>query len=104
MPRAVRSGLSATLSNRFIGPFQYRRQPASPALLGRVRQTPPIADQHDADSERYRWRLARRTAGIAQAHELHQHISSARAIGRQLGVNHGTVRQWLKLTPPDAAT
>jgi hypothetical protein len=42
--------------------------------------------------------------GIAQAHALHQHISSARAIGRQLGVNHGTVRQWLKLTPPDAAT
>jgi len=35
---------------------------------------------------------------------LHQHIASARAIGRQLGVNHGTVREWLKLTPPDPAT
>jgi hypothetical protein len=35
---------------------------------------------------------------------LHQHVSSARAIGRQLGVNHGTVRQWLKLTPPGPAT
>jgi hypothetical protein len=79
--------------------------PASrPTLLGSLRRTPPAADQHDADSERYRWRLARRTLGIAQAHALHQHISSARAIGRQLGVNHGTVRQWLKLTPPDAAT
>jgi len=79
--------------------------PASkPTLLGRLRDTPPADDQHDPDSERYRWRLARRTLGIAQAHALHQHISSARAIGRQLGVNHGTVRQWLKLTPPDAAT
>jgi hypothetical protein len=79
--------------------------PASlPSLLGRFRQTPPEADQHDADSERYRWCLARRTAGIAQAHALHQHISSARAIGRQLGVNHGAIRQWLKLTPPDPAS
>jgi hypothetical protein len=34
---------------------------------------------------------------------LHQQISSARAIGRQLGINHGTVRKWLKLTPPDPA-
>jgi len=79
--------------------------PASmPSLLGRFRQTPPTADQHDADAERYRWRLARRTVGIAQAHALHQHIPSARAIGRQLGVNHGTVREWLKLAPPDPAT
>jgi Transposase len=78
--------------------------PASgPSLLGRLRETPPTADQHDPDSERYRWRLARRKLGIAQAHALHQHLPSARAIGRQLGVNHGTVRQWLKLTPPDAA-
>jgi hypothetical protein len=78
--------------------------PASlPSLLGRFRQTPPTADQHDPASERYRWRLARRTAGIAQAHALHQHIPSARAIDRQLGVNHGTVRKWLKLTPPDPA-
>jgi hypothetical protein len=74
---------------------------SSPSLLGRFRETPPTADQHDADSERYRWRLARRTAGIAQAHALHQTIASARAIGRQLGVNHGTIRKWLKLTPPD---
>ncbi len=74
-----------------------------PSLLGRFRDTPPSAEQLDADSERYRWRLARRTAGIAQAHALHQHISSARAIGRQLGVNHGTIRKWLKLTPPDPA-
>jgi hypothetical protein len=72
-------------------------------LLGTLRRTPPTADQHDADAERYRWRLARRTVGIAQAHALHHHIASARAIGRQLGVNHGTVRQWLKLTPPDPA-
>jgi hypothetical protein len=79
--------------------------PASrPTLLGTLRRTPPAPDQHDADSERYRWRLARRTLGIAQVHALRQHISSARAIGRQLGVNHGTVRQWLKLPPPDAAT
>ena len=79
--------------------------PASkPTLLGRLRDTPPAADQHDPDSERYRWRLARRTLGIAQVHELHKHIASARAIGRQLGINHGTVRQWLKLTPPDPAT
>jgi hypothetical protein len=78
--------------------------PASlPSLLGRFRQTPPTADPHDADSERYRWRLARRTAGIAQAHALRQHISSARAIARQLEVNHGTVREWLRLTPPDPA-
>jgi hypothetical protein len=79
--------------------------PASrPTLLGTLRRTPPGPDQHDADSERYRWRLARRTLGIAQVHALHQHIWSARAIGRQLGVNHGTVRQWLKLPLPDAAT
>jgi hypothetical protein len=79
--------------------------PASaPTLLGSLRRTPPAADQHDADSERYRWRLARRALGIAQVHTLHQEISSARAIGRQLGINHGTVRQWLKLTPPDPAT
>ena len=79
--------------------------PASrPTLLGTLRRTPQAPDQHDADSERYRGRLARRTLGIAQVHALHQYISSARAIGRQLGVNHGTVRQWLKLTPPDAAT
>jgi hypothetical protein len=79
--------------------------PASkPTLLGTLRRTPPAADQHDADSERYRWRLARRTLGIAQVHALHKDISSARAIGRQLGINHGTVRQWLKLTPPDPAT
>lgn len=76
---------------------------SSPSLLGRFRETPPPADQHDADSERYRWRLARRTVGIAQAHALHQHISSARAIGRQLGINHGTIRKWLKLPPPDPA-
>jgi hypothetical protein len=76
----------------------------APTLLGRLRDAPPAADQHDPDSERYRWRLARRTLGIAQVHALHQHISSARAIGRQLGINHGTVRQWLKLTPPDPST
>jgi hypothetical protein len=79
--------------------------PASaPTLLGSLRRTQPAADQHDADSERYRWRLARRTLGIAQVHALHQQISSARAIGRQLGINHGTVRQWLKLPPADPAT
>jgi transposase-like protein len=77
---------------------------STPTLLGSLRRTPPTADQHDPDSERYRWRLARRTLGIAEAHALHQHIASARAIGRQRGVNHGTVRQWLKLAPPDAAT
>jgi hypothetical protein len=76
---------------------------SSPSMLGRFRDVPPSADQHDADSERYRWRLARRTVGIAQAHELHQHIASARAIGRLLAVNHGTIREWLKLTPPDPA-
>jgi hypothetical protein len=49
--------------------------PASkPTLLGTLRRTPPAVDQHDPDSERYRWRLARRTVGIAQAHALHQHI------------------------------
>ena len=78
--------------------------PSKPTLLGRLRDTPPAEHQHDADSERYRWRVARRTLGIAQAHALHQHISSARAIGRQLGINHGTVRKWLKLSPPDPAT
>lgn len=77
---------------------------SKPTLLGALRRTPPTADQHDADAERYRWRLARRALGIAQVHALHQQISSARAIGRQLGINHGTVRQWLKLTPPDLAT
>ena len=47
--------------------------PASkPTLLGRLRETPPAADQHDADAERYRWRLARRTLGIAQVHALHR--------------------------------
>ena len=33
--------------------------PASrPTLLGTLRRTPPAPDQHDADSERYRWRCA----------------------------------------------
>ena len=68
-------------------------QLAQPAWAS-FRETPPSTDQHDPDSERYRWRLARRTAGIAQAHALRQHISSARAIGRQLGVNQGTIRKW----------
>ena len=40
--------------------------PASkPTLLGTLRRTPPAADQHDPGSERYRWRLGRRTLGIA---------------------------------------
>jgi hypothetical protein len=78
--------------------------PASkPTLLGRLRETPPADDQHDAEAERCRWRLARPTLGIPQVHALHQHVSSARAIGRQLRINHGTVRQWLKPTLPDPA-
>ena len=60
--------------------------PASaPTLLGSLRRTPPAADQHDADSERYRWRLARRTLGIAQVHELqpaHRIRSSYRPAAR----------------------
>jgi hypothetical protein len=79
--------------------------PASkPTLLGRMRDTPPDADQRDPDAERYSWRMARRTPGIARVHDLHKHITSARTIGRQLGVNHGTVRQWLKLKPPDLSS
>jgi hypothetical protein len=72
-----------------------------PSLHGRLRDKPPTIDEHDGDSERYRWRLARRTLGIAQAHALRQHISSVRAISRQLGVNRRTIEKWLKLAPPD---
>jgi hypothetical protein len=43
--------------------------------------------------------MARRTLGIAQVHALRQHTASGRAVGRQLGINHGTVRKWLELTP-----
>src|SRR5712691_7660408 len=55
-------------------------------------------------SERYRWRQARRAAGIAQVHALSPQIQSARSIGRAVGVNHGTVLKWLKLTPRDPTT
>jgi hypothetical protein len=86
---------------------QIRRSiPAPPSagvssLHGRLRETPPAADQHDADAERYRWRLVRRASGIAQAHVLRQRISSIRAIRLQLGVNRRTIEKWLKLVPPD---
>jgi hypothetical protein len=77
--------------------------PGSQASLhGRLRESPPPADEHDADAERYRWRLARRASGIAQAHALHQRIASVRAISRQLGVNRRTIEKWLKLAPPDS--
>jgi hypothetical protein len=77
--------------------------PASlPSLHGRLRDTAPAVNEQDAASDRYRWRLARRTASIAQAHVLRQHVSSIRAISRQLGVNRRTVEKWLKLPPPDA--
>jgi hypothetical protein len=77
--------------------------PASvPSLHGRLRDTPPAADQRDANADRYRWRLARRTVGIAQAHVLRQRVSSVRAIARQLGVNRRTITKWLNLPPPDA--
>jgi hypothetical protein len=73
------------------------------ALLLAVDPAAPDGDRLGGLHLVNRGRLARRTAGIAQAHALHQHISSARAIGRQLGVDHGTIRKWLKLTPPDPA-
>jgi hypothetical protein len=76
----------------------------SPSLKGRFRDAAPTSDQHDPASERYRWRQARRAAGIAQVHALSPQIQSARAIGRAIGVNHGTVRKWLKLPPPDPTT
>src|SRR5207247_10642399 len=41
-----------------------------PSLHGRLRQTPPALDQHDPATARYRWREARRAAGIAQGHAL----------------------------------
>jgi transposase-like protein len=76
----------------------------SPSLKGRFREEAPTSDQHDPASERYRWRQARRAAGIAQVHALSPQIQSARAIGRAIGVNHGTVRKWLKLTPSEPTT
>ncbi len=76
----------------------------SPSMKGRLREVAPTSDQHDPTAERYRWRQARRAEGIAQVHALHPQIQSARAIGRAIGVNHGTVRKWLKLTPSDPAT
>jgi hypothetical protein len=72
-------------------------------LHGRLRQTPLSPDQHDPAAERYRWREARRAVGIAQAHVLRPQIQSTRALARAVGVNQGTVRKWLHLTPPDPA-
>ncbi len=74
------------------------------SLGGRLRQAPPQPDQHDPASERYRWCQARRAVGIAQAHALRPQIQSTRALARAVGVNQDTVRHWLQLTPPDAAT
>lgn len=76
----------------------------SASLKGRLRQTSPLPDEHDPAAERYRWREARRAAGIAQAHALRPQIQSTRALARAVGVNQDTVRQWLKLTPPDPTT
>jgi hypothetical protein len=76
----------------------------SPSLHGRLRQTPPRPDQHDPATERYRWRQARRAAGIAQAHALRQQLHSVRALARELGVHRRTVRKWLLLQPPDPAS
>jgi len=70
-------------------------------LKGRLREIAPTPDQHDPASERYRWRQARRAVGIAQAHALRPEIQSTRALARAVGVNQATVRDWLKLTPPD---
>ncbi len=75
-----------------------------PSLHGRLRQTAPTPDQHDAVAERYRWREARRAVGIAQAHALRPQIQSTRALARAVGVNQDTVRKWVRLTPPDPAT
>jgi hypothetical protein len=75
-----------------------------PSLHGRLRQAPPTPDQHDPAAERYRWRLARRAVGIAQAHALRPQIASTRALARAVGVNQATVRHWLQLPPPDPAT
>jgi len=75
----------------------------SPSLKGRLREIAPTPDQHDPASERYRWRQARRAVGIAQAHALRPQIQSTRALARAVGVNQATVRDWLKLTPPDPA-
>ena len=51
-----------------------------PSLKGRHRDAAPTSDEHDPASERYRWRQARRAAGIAQAHALSPQIQSARAL------------------------
>lgn len=56
-----------------------------PSLHGRLRDTPPTPDDHDPASERYRWRQARRAAGIAKAHELRPQIQSTRARPRRRG-------------------
>ena len=54
--------------------------PASqPSLHGRFRERPQTADEHTADAERYRWRLARRASGVTQAHALQ---SASRLFGR----------------------
>jgi len=75
--------------------------PATPvSLKGSLRHRPPRPDEHDADADRYRWRLARRAVGIAKTHELRPQIQSTRALARAVGVNQDTVRHWLKLTPP----
>jgi transposase len=75
----------------------------APSLHGRLRQIPLDPDQHDLTAERYRWREARRTTGIAQVHALRRQGFSERALARQLGVNRRTIHRWLKLPPPDQA-
>ena len=75
-----------------------------PSLHGRLRQTPLSPDRRDPAAERYRWREARRAAGIAQAHALRPQIQSIRALARELGVNRITALRWLELTPLDPVT
>src|SRR5438067_4308491 len=50
--------------------------------------------------------MAPRAAHVGQSPRCMPCTSTSHlpAIGRQLGINHGTVRQWLKLAPLDAAT
>lgn len=67
---------------------------------GPLRAAPPSADPAHPARQRWELRRATRAAGVAQAQALAQQGYSLRAIGRQLAVDHHTVKAWLAEPPP----
>ncbi len=70
------------------------------SLGGRSRRITPSTEAPDHAVERWRWREATRTAGIARVHELRRRGLSLRAIAQQTGFNRRTVTAWLRREVP----